>query len=226
MASVDLFTGIHKAVRNMLFTAGVKMQSLDAENAEERASLIEDIDTILELFREHASNEDTLIFLIVMAEAPGLAAALDAEHRSHAAVVAALMDARDQFAAAPDPAGRAVTLAKLRHVFFGFVAEHLLHMNHEEREMLPATQRWVTDEQLTEVLRRIIGGMPPERHAQWMRWMIPALAPQELAGMLRGLAAAPPQMLQTVERIAAAVLPPVRWTQVRALVDAQETLAA
>jgi len=226
MASVDLFTGIHKAVRNMLFTTGVKIQSLDAENAEERASLMEDIDTILELFREHASNEDTLIFPIVMAEAPGLAAALDAEHRSHAVVVASLVDARDRFATAPDSAGRVVTLSKLRHVYFDFVAEHLLHMNHEEREMLPATQRLATDEQLSDVLRRIIGGMPPERNAQWMHWMIPALAPQELAAMLRGLVAAPPQMLETVERIAADVLPPVRWTQVRALVDAQEILAA
>lgn len=103
MASVDLFTGIHKAVRNMLFTAGVKMQIRDAENAEERASLIEDIDTILELFREHASNQDALIFPIVMAEAPGLVAALDAEHSSHAAVATALMDARDHFAAAVLP---------------------------------------------------------------------------------------------------------------------------
>ena len=96
-----------------------------------------------------------------------------------------------------------MALARLRIAYFEFIAEHLRHMNHEERVMLPATQRWASDEQRAATLGRIIGGLSPEMYATWMRWMLPALMPDELAGMLRGLVNAPAQLMATVERVAA-----------------------
>ena len=226
MASVDLFTGIHKAVRNLIFTTGLKLQNLDGENGEERAALIQDIHIIFDLFDEHAGNEDRFIFPLVAQYEPQLARDLDGEHRAHAPLVDEIKSAMQVLEEAASAEARMKALARLRIAYFEFIAEHLLHMNHEEREMLPATQRWASDEQLAATLGRIIGGMSPEMYARWMRWMLPALMPLELAGMLRGLASAPPQLLATVEAIAADVLPPARWAQVRAMANPDNSIAA
>lgn len=217
MATADLFTGIHKAVRNLIFTTGLKLQNLDSGDADECLSIIEDIHLIFDLFEEHARNEDRLIFPLVSAHEPELVAALEAEHHAHAPLVAELRDAMEQLDHAVTAELRHSALARLRIAYFDFVGEHLRHMNREEREMLPATQRWASDETLAATLGQIIRGMSPEMYAMWMRWMLPALMPTELAGMLRGLAQAPAPLMAIVAEVAAEVLPTARWKRARAM---------
>lgn len=215
MATADLFTGIHKAVRNLMFTTGLKLQNLDSGDADECLSIMEDIHLIFDLFEEHARNEDRLIFPLVAAHEPELVAALEAEHHAHAPLIAELRDAMDQLDRAVTHDLRIVALARLRIAYFDFVGEHLRHMNREEREMLPATQRWASDEELAGTLGQIISGTSPETYATWLRWMLPALMPTELAGMLRGIVQAPAPLMAIVETVAADVLPTARWTQAR-----------
>ncbi len=207
MSAVDLFTGIHKAVRGMLFETALKVQNLDVENAAARASLIEDIHTIFSFLQEHGDHEDFRIFPTVTGDAPQLAAALDAEHKSHIALAMRIEEELTALAEAGTAGERAEALTVVRRSYHEFVAGQLLHMNHEEREMLPATQRLISDANLAEIRRGIVSSTAPERYAQWMRWMLPALTPQELAEMARGLAAAPPQLSQLVEAVAEEVLP-------------------
>ncbi|MBE0642527.1 MAG: hemerythrin domain-containing protein [Bacteroidetes bacterium] len=219
MSSVDLFTGIHKGVRGMLFETALTVQNLDVENPAAIASLIDDIHTVFSFLQEHGEHEDDRIFPTVAGEEPQLAAALDAEHKSHMALAARLEDELQFLAEAATPVQRADALAVVRRSYHDFVAGQLLHMNHEEREMLPATQRLISNGNLAEIRRGIVGSIPPDRYIQWLGWMLPALTPQELTEMFDGLATAPPQFGQMVEAVAADVLPAERWNELHAMTE-------
>lgn len=210
MSSVDLFTGIHKAIRAMLFDLAQTVQTVDVEDPARRAALRQDIETLFGFLQEHGDSEDQLIFPLAAQDEPQLAAALDAEHHSHITLAERILAETAALESAADARERQAALAVLRRSVHDFTAGQLTHMNREEREMLPATQRVASDEQLRAVLGTILGGITIERHAAWMRWMLPSLTPQELDTLLRGLAAAPVERLAMVARVAAEVLPPDR----------------
>lgn len=226
MSSVDLFTGIHKAVRGMLFDLSTKVQNLDVENPHERTALIDDIHNVFSFLEEHGNHEDALIFPLAAAEEPALAAELDAQHKAHIVLAQRIEAEMTELMHAATTESRCEALAVLRRSIHEFVAGQLLHMNHEERAMLPATRRIGSDEQLTSVRGQIVGSIPPDRYLVWMRWMLPALTPQELADMIRGLASAPPQVLHMIEGVAVDVLPASRWEYVRELAGYSEEAAA
>ena len=101
-----------------------------------------------------------------------------------------------------------------------FFAAYLAHMNLEENELVPLMREHFTDPQMAAMRSAIMAGMPPDRFAVILRWMLPSLTLDELTGMLKGIrATAPPPVVTFIGGVAAAHLPPERWQTVRARVD-------
>jgi len=89
-------------------------------------------------------------------------------------------------------------------------------MNKEEVTIVPAMKEHFTDPQMQAMQGALMAAMPPERLANYLRWMLPSLSLGELTGILAGMKpTVPPEFLQFVNRIGAANVDPARWAAVR-----------
>jgi hypothetical protein len=71
-------------------------------------------------------------------------------------------------------------------------AEHLVHMQREERDVNRSLWAHRTDEELRALHGRIVGSIPPERNAEWLGLILPALSLPERTALLAPLRAALP----------------------------------
>ncbi len=202
MQRLDLFTAIHKAIRALLFDAADRMQSVDVDDAAERTDFLAMVEDRLNFLREHAEKEDNYVFPAVSEFDREAVEAVEREH-DHLHSLTDAVNVNLAWLRSAEAGERHQALTALRRSFHVLVAGHLYHMNHEEEQILPATQRYLTDEQLQSIFATIQKSIPPDRYAQWMQWMLPALQPMELAGMLRGMSmSAPKEAMDRILRLA------------------------
>lgn len=76
-----------------------------------------------------------------------------------------------------------------------FVAGYLAHMNDEEHVVMPALNGGATHDELSEIVMQIRMSVPPPDMCTFLRYMLPALNPDERASMLGGMKmGAPPEI--------------------------------
>ena len=212
MSRVDLFTPIHKAIRAVVYDAGLCLQRADPDDAGRPA--LDRLGHALGLLAEHHEHEERAIFPNVRSFEPEMIAELEAQHQE---VHRRIAVTREALAAARAAAAGELAAActRLDRRYNELTANYLTHLAHEEVTVLPATQEHFDDAQLAAMQGDIVSGMPTDRYCEWLRWMLPALNRRELTGMFAGMkASAPPATLDTMKKLATEVLEPQRWAAV------------
>jgi hypothetical protein len=100
---------------------------------------------------------------------------------------------------------RPALIAELYRRFGRFVADDLLHMEHEEHVLLPELQSAFSDAELQELEGRIVAAISPGHMVLFMDAMLSALPSKDSAAMLAGMKSAmPPEpyaaLIRGVER--------------------------
>jgi hypothetical protein len=225
-ATEDLFTPIHKAIRSMIYNVGGRLQSSDFTDVAASKPLLADLEhefsaamssgCALCLLHQHASDEETGIFPPVAKHDAALVQAFIEDHHVLARQLEAITKMARELPLKAQPEERVqlgITLNQKVNVFF---AAYINHMNREEEKLVPLMRDRFTDDQMRTMRGAIMGGMPPDRLASILRWMLPSLNVIELTGMLAGIkASSPPQVLQFVSGIAAERVDPQRWQTVK-----------
>ena len=175
---VDLFSVIHKGLRSVLFEAALEAARVDPTSSPAVDALVARVERLLAYLEEHAHAEDTHIFPALRTIAPELAASLAADHRGLEVVQLETERAAHALALA-DLAGRAEAAAHLLRLLNHLTAVHLVHMNREETEASAALWAGMADGELAGLRVRIQASIPPDRHAEWLAILGPALSPQE-----------------------------------------------
>jgi len=211
-AQVDLFSFIHKAIRAMLFDLADRLQSTDLSDESVAPGLVADMRRMLVLLHAHAEHEDRLIFPAIEAVAPGSTQEAGEEHQLYENKTARLEGLLGQLESSSSPDDRKHSDHELRLAFFDFLAFTLVHLNHEEETALPASQRYLADDQLLAIRAQIQQASPPDQYEQWMRWMLPALTTAELK-LLFGQArqGAPAAVFEKMLEMGKRYLPTGRW---------------
>lgn len=187
----DLYTGVHKGLRGLLFTASTEVARTDFACADAARTTSFALRRVLAFLHEHVQHEDEAILPVLAALAPELFADLRSEHARVEGLeqeVAGLLERLER-------AGEAerVSLGQRLHARTGLlVAEHLRHMAREEGEVNRVLWAHKTDAELLEIEGRIVGSIPPARLAEWLEVLLPAMAPAERAELLGGLRSAVP----------------------------------
>jgi iron-sulfur cluster repair protein YtfE (RIC family) len=213
-AQVDLFTLIHKAIRGMLFDLAGRLQTVDLADDRCVGELVRSLRQMLVLLEQHADHEDHLIFPAIEAAAPGATSEAGHEHEAYAAKTARLQAHIDALEKASTEVLRVHAGRELRLAFFDFLAFTLVHLNHEEETALPASLRHLTDDQLLAIRTDIQRTTPPDVYRDWLRWMLPALNPQELRSMLaQAREKAPAATYQVMLDVGESVVEPSQWAK-------------
>jgi hypothetical protein len=180
MSRVDLFTVIHKGIRALLFDLAREAARVDPTSAHAIDGLVALVERTLEFLDEHARIEDAHVVGRVRALDVALAQALAAEHRALEVLQLEVERAADALALA-ELSARADAAAQLTRTINRLVAAQLTHMNREETEIMSCLWAGLPDDELVAIRARSREMLTPERHAEWMRVVAPALNPVEHA---------------------------------------------
>jgi hypothetical protein len=96
-------------------------------------------------------------------------------------------------------------------------SKYLAHTSEEERVTQPQLWEHFTDDELAGMRNKIIGKLPPGTLITMLRFIAPALNPQERIGLLKGFKmAAPPPFFAAVMEVVASVLPATDFEKLQA----------
>jgi hypothetical protein len=188
---LDLYAPIHKALRLAMSETLVLVGRLDVFDPEETLGTLARVERLLDLLHLHVEHENAFVHAAIEARRPSATQRTAHEHVEHLESIEALhAECRTLKAARPD-ARPPLALRLYRHLAL-FVAENFQHMHVEETANNAALWALYTDDELVELNQRLLTTITPLQHLEAARWMVPALAPVERAGMLQGARAGMP----------------------------------
>ncbi|HYF59850.1 MAG TPA: hypothetical protein VEA81_12925 [Burkholderiaceae bacterium] len=216
---LDIYGGIHKALRAFMSHVLGRLGACDAADADQLAGVLGEARELLALMRSHVEHENAFVHAAMERRAPGSAAITADEHVEHEAAIAALVDAIDALGSAP-AAHRAALLQRLYLRFARFVAENLEHMEIEETHNTAVMRDAYCDSEIGAMLRALHASIPPQEAALVHRWLFVAMNHDERVGMLSGMReAAPAPVFEAEIGRARELLSPRDWAKLARALD-------
>ena len=208
---LDLYAGIHKALRLFLTDTLVKVGQTDAADAAHVRDTLAQVRTLLAGMRQHLQHENDFLHPALERARPGASGQITDEHMAHLDAIDELQDLTGM-AQAADGEARATAVGRLYRALALFVAENLAHMHYEETEHTAVLWAHYTDAQLLELHGALIASIPPDEMTQTLYWMLPALAAHERLALLSELRPhAPAPVFDAVLGLARSRLTPTDW---------------
>ena len=187
----DMFTPIHKALRRSLFETALTLGRTNFASPDEAAAAERLVADCMEFMREHAAHEDRHALPEIARLDPGLAAILSSGHPELERAAIAVESLWPRLAALPATAAaeRQALGGELMRRFHAFVADEVVHMDREERELNALLWSRLTDADIMAISTRITTSISPERMRTWGELLLPALNGPEREAMLARAAA-------------------------------------
>jgi hypothetical protein len=183
---VDMYGGIHKALRAMMADTLLAVGRLDAEDDLEFAQVTERVMALLDACAAHLKHENEFVHAAIEARAPGASDRIAHEHGEHEKHIAGLGEDIAALRGCP-AAARAQQVANLYSGLSLFIADNFQHMHVEETAHNAVLWARYTDAELMEIHERLVASIPPAEMMAFARWMVPFMNPAERAGMLGGM---------------------------------------
>jgi Hemerythrin HHE cation binding domain len=201
---VDLYREIHKGLRLALFeltrVAGA-LDAADPASVQDFAELFADVDTMLATHHGHEDGEQ--LGDLIRRHATDAAPLVADGHDESGRRLAGIRSLTGELVAGVDVGG------ELYRAVATFTARYLDHMLVEETEVMPALQRAVPPEELLALLMAIRASVPQPLMCVFLRYMLPAMTPDERTATLGGMkAGAPPEVFEAFWAVAEASLAP------------------
>lgn len=183
---VDLYAGIHKALRLFMSHTLARVGSTDPGSEAEVAGTLDLLERLLALCELHLKDENTFVHPALEAARAGSAARIAGEHEHHGEAIA---DLRDLAGLVRDSAGtaRAAAHARLYRALALFVADNFQHMQVEETAHNAVLWAHYGDDELLAIEQAIVASIPPAAMTEALHWFLPALNAPERAAMLGGM---------------------------------------
>ena len=212
MARADLFTLPHKAVRSIIYELGKILQTTNFDDRNETESTLPRLKHDLDMLHQHAVHENLYVFPKVQANEPKMIDMLTREHEEIEGKMGAVLKTTDELNRIESREQRIEKGNALYQEANDLFAFYLAHNNNEEATVLPATQKYHTDEALRAIRATIMKSMSPKQSTDWLSWIFSSINTNEATSMLVELKkGAPPPVFENMARIAQDALGEDRW---------------
>jgi len=191
-ARVDLYSGIHKAMRNLMADTLLALSRLDPDDDAELSAVSGRIRELLDFCAAHVRHENDFVHTAIEARAVGASAALAHEHDEHVQSIARLQAAVARLcrtAGGQEAASAAHTLYRDLALFVG---HNLVHMHEEETVHNAILWARYTDAELIDLHARLLATIAPPEMMYTLRWMVPSLTPAERTALFSDMQAHAP----------------------------------
>lgn len=190
-ARVDLYLGIHKALRALMADVLVAVGRMDPQDEAEFDWVGSRVLQLAEFCTDHLRHENEFLHTAMEARQPGSSERIAHEHLEHGDAIARLQDAVGQMRLCRGAQRDRAALALYRQLAL-FVAHNFEHMHVEETAHNQTLWAHFSDEELHALHGRILASIPPQDTMFTLRWMIPAMTPAERLEVLGGMKAHAP----------------------------------
>lgn len=200
---VDLYREIHKGLRLALFDLTERAGALDGTDpigVDSFARLFADIDMMLDTHHGHEDGER--LGALIELNAAEAAATVGEAHDASAHRLAELRSMVADLSRGVDNS------AAVYDAIVSFSTHYLDHMRVEESVVMPALQQAVPADELMAITMEIRTSVPPPDMCVFLRYMLPAMTPDERTATLGGMkAGAPSEIFELFWSVAEANLP-------------------
>lgn len=225
-ARLDLYAGIHKAMRAMMADLVTAAGRMDPDDGRDVHATLERVAEGLHLAEEHLRLEDRFMHPALEAKRPGASARAALEHAGHEEEFARLREAVADLRAAAGPARRTAAY-RLYLALARWMAGNFLHMEYEELHHNPVLWETYTDEELGALHARLLAAVPPPDMMAVQRWMVPSIDHAERVAQFTGLRrGAPAAVFERVLAIARETLGEGDWEKLSRALDDRLAAAA
>jgi hemerythrin-like domain-containing protein len=205
---LDLYAGIHKALRALMTDTLSRVGRLDTDDASDIAETLGRVDALLEACRAHVAKENAYVHPAIEARRCGASQRIADEHDDHLESIAALEAETAALRALPG----APAAQRLYRQLALFVAENLEHMHVEETQHNALLWEAYSDAELAEIHQRILASIAPAEMEALLPLMVAAGSPAERADMLSGLQQQiPPEAMRGVIALVRPHLDTTAW---------------
>lgn len=180
---VDMYSGIHKALRALMADTLLAVGRMDPDDALELAQTSQRVLELLDFCAGHLRHENEFVHTAMEARAPGASAQIAHEHEEHTQHIAELNTVVGALLNAPQ-AGRAAAATELYRSLALFISENFQHMHVEETAHNAVLWARYTDAELIDIHNALVASIPPQEMMYTVRWLVPFMNPAERAAML------------------------------------------
>lgn len=185
-ARMDMYGGIHKALRALMADTLLAVGRMDVQDALELAQGTERVMQLLDICASHLKHENEFVHAAIEARAPGASERIAHEHEDHERSIEALGAAVAALRACP-ATQRPAAVQSLYANLALFIADNFRHMHVEETAHNAVLWARYTDAELVEIHDRLVASIPPAEMMMIARWMVPFMNPEERVGVLSGV---------------------------------------
>lgn len=190
-ARVDMYAGIHKALRALMADTLLAVGRMDADDDLELAQSTQRVVELLDFCGSHLRHENEFVHAAIEARAPGASAAIAHEHDEHEQHIASLGLAVEALRNCPAGQRTGAALDLYRSLAL-FIAENFQHMHVEETAHNAVLWARYTDAELVAIHQALVASIPPQEMMFAIRWLVPFMNPAERTAMLADMQAHAP----------------------------------
>lgn len=207
LATVDLYSNIHKAIRSELFATILTVGEMDPADAGARAGFAERWNEVVGLLLSHAEHEDSAIGPALEIHLPALAEQIESDHHRLDGRLAALQEMAWSAVEVNGPASQREALHRIYLELSSFTSDYLEHQDVEERVLMPALEAAIGVDACVAIHQAIVSSIPPVEMAKSLAIMLPRLNVEDRTELLGGMqAGAPAEVFAGVWALAGSVL--------------------
>ena len=186
------FNLIHKALRNMLYDAALTLQQTDFTAANDAATALEKIETVIHVFEKHATHEDHFVLPVIEKYDAALVQSFENEHEKDMQLGNMLKNLINIYRNVLFEEEKLHAGSALNKAFTDFLVFNLEHMCKEEMLINPVLWKHFTDEQIVGINAQIAANIAPEEMMQMAAWIIKSVSLREAVNWLSGIKANAP----------------------------------
>lgn len=205
LVAVDLYRDIHKGIRAELLSLVESAGQLDPHDHTGRIALADHVLATHTLLEMHAHHEDGVIQPVLETELPILAERIERDHLALDERLGRIADLATSIDSST--AGARARTHLLYLDLARFTSEYFVHIDIEERVLMPALERAVGPAAVGAMHGAIVGSIAPDELARSLAFMLPAMNVDDRCEMLGGIqAGAPAEVFAGIATLAKSVL--------------------
>lgn len=188
---LDLYAGIHKALRALMADTLLALGRTDTDDALELAQASQRVMELLDFCASHLQHENDFIHAAMEARAPGASEAIAHEHEEHERHIGELSGLACALLKLEAKQRASATLELYRQLAL-FIASNFQHMHVEETAHNAVLWSRYTDAELAELHAALVASIPPQEMMYVVRWLVPFMNPAERIAMMADMRAHAP----------------------------------
>lgn len=189
---LDMYTGIHKALRAAMTDTLLALGRMDPDDGPEVTQVSQRVLDLLGMCLSHLGHENEFVHTAIEARAAGASEQVAHDHLEHVQHVETLR-AQVTTLLKAGPAQRAGVAQELYRALALFVADNFQHMHIEETAHNAVLWSRYTDAELADIHGALVASIPPAEMMATLRWLVPFMNPAERTALLADMRAHAPE---------------------------------